>query len=69
MCYSYLAAIQTLVENDSHRPHVHLVGDLGWLLSNHKALRGQVPKVEKTVQHFRVCGVIFPTGGQNTALF
>lgn len=60
-CYSYLAAIQTLVENDSHRPHIHLVGDFGWLLSNHKALRGQVPKVEKTVL---VDDIIFPTDGQ-----
>lgn len=60
-CYSYLAAIQTLVENDSHRPHIHLVGDFRWLLSNHKALRGQVPKVEKTAKHFLVYDIIFPT--------
>lgn len=40
---SYLAAVQTLVENDTHRPDVHLVGDFGGFLSDHKALRGQVP--------------------------
>lgn len=45
VCVSYLAAVQTLVENDSHRPHVHLVGDFGWFLPNHKALRGQIPDV------------------------
>lgn len=40
---SYLAAVQTLVENDTHRPDVHLVGDFGGFLSDHKALGGQVP--------------------------
>lgn len=51
----YLAAIQTLVENDSHRPDIHLVGDFGWFLSDHEALRRQIPDGGK----MRSCVKIF----------
>lgn len=52
----YLAAIQALVENDSHRPDIHLVGDFGRFLSDHKALRRQIPDGGET----RSCVKIYP---------
>lgn len=38
-----LLAVETLVEDDAHRPDVHLGGDLGRRLAHDEALRGQVP--------------------------
>lgn len=45
-CLHYLASIQSLVEDDSHWPHVHLVGDFRRLFTHHKAFWGKVPARE-----------------------
>lgn len=38
-----LLAVQALVEDHTHRPHVHLGGDLGRILANHETLGRKVP--------------------------
>lgn len=40
----HLASIEALEEDHSHRPDIHLVGDLRWFLPHHKALWRKVPK-------------------------
>lgn len=49
---SYLAAVQTLIENDAHGPDVHLVGDFGGFLPNNEALGGQVPNRAERIIFF-----------------
>ena len=39
----HLLAIETLVEDDPERPHVHLGGYLGRVLAHHEALGREVP--------------------------
>jgi len=47
-----LLAIQTLVEDHAHTPHVHFGGDLRRILAYHKALGWQIPiGVDKKNNH------------------
>ena len=39
----YLASVQTLEEDDSYRPHIHLVGDLRRLFAHNKTLGRKIP--------------------------
>lgn len=38
-----LLAVEALVEDHPHAPHVHLTADLWWVLADYEALRWQVP--------------------------
>lgn len=44
-----LLAVQALVEDHAHRPHVHLGGDLGRILAHHETLGRKVPGREDTL--------------------
>lgn len=50
----YLASIETLEEDHSHRPNVHLIGDFRWLLSHHKTLWREVPETEPLSSNSRL---------------
>lgn len=39
----YLPSIETLEKDDTHRPHIHLIGDLWRFFTNHKTFRRQIP--------------------------
>lgn len=46
----YLASVEALEEDHSHRPDVHLVGDFRWLLPHHKTLWRKVPEKHTPTQ-------------------
>lgn len=63
---SYLAAVQTLIENDAHGPDVHLVGDFGGFLPNNEALGGQVPNRAERIIFF---SLLFENETDSSCLF